>query len=53
VAVFRAREGVHAKRAARRHGEKRHRSPFAHFSYFYSFVLVFYERKEEKRTHFV
>ena len=32
VAVFRRREGVHAKRCARRNGQKRHRSPLVHFS---------------------
>ena len=32
VAVFRRREGVHAKRRARRNGQKRHRSPLVHFS---------------------
>jgi len=35
VAVFRRREGVHAKRRARRNGQKRHRSPLVHFSYFF------------------
>ena len=32
VAVFRRREGVHAKHCARRNGQKRHRSPLVHFT---------------------
>jgi len=35
VAVFRVRERVHAKRAARWNREESYRSPLVHFSYFF------------------
>ena len=52
VAVFRAREAVHAKRAARRYREKRHRSPFAQISAVYIFYVFHFERRKKNIIFF-